>query len=214
VGVLLGGALAAGPGWQWVFFINVPVGIAVAAGAAATVSAARQQRSGSVDLAGALIVTAATGLLIYGLVRAGDTGWGAPSTLLPLTAGLALTATLVPVERTVRAPLVRLELLTRRPLLAGTLLMLAASALLLSSFFLSSLYLQRVHGFSALRTGLAFLPVALAITLGAHLGAQAVGRLGPRPAAAAGFALAAVGRGCSRAWARTGRDWSTCCPAS
>jgi EmrB/QacA subfamily drug resistance transporter len=193
VGVLLGGALAAGPGWQWVFFINVPVGIAVAAGAAATLTAARRQRSGSVDLAGALIVTSATGLLIYGLVRAGDTGWGAAWTLVPLAAGLALAAMLLPVERAVRAPLVRLELLTRRPLVAGTLLMLATSGLLLSSFFLSSLYLQRVLGFSALRTGLVFLPVALAITLGAHLGARAVGRLGPRPVAAVGFALAAVG---------------------
>jgi hypothetical protein len=111
-----------------------------------------------------LTATAATGLLIYGLVHAGDAGWGDTSTLVPLpAAGLALALALLTVERAVRAPRLRLELLTRRPLLAGTLLMLAASALL-SSFFLSSLYLQRVLGYSALRTGLVFLPVALAIT--------------------------------------------------
>ena len=196
VGVLVGGALASGPGWQWVFFINVPVGIAIAAAAPAIVSAPRPPHGPTrVDLPGAVVVTAATGLLIYGLVRAGDAGWGAASTLAPLAGGLVLAAALIPIERAVRAPLVRPEVLARRPLLTGTLLMLAASGLLLSSFFLCSLYLQRVLGFSALRTGLVFLPVALAITVGAHLGARAVGRLGPRPVAAAGLALAAVGVG-------------------
>src|SRR6266508_2123791 len=123
VGVLLGGLLASGPGWEWVFFINVPVGVLVAAAVPVTVAASPRQaaagagaaRAGAVDPLGALAVTVATGLLIYGLVRAGDTGWGAAGTLLPLGAGLALMAVFVAVERTVPTPLVDLRSLAARP---------------------------------------------------------------------------------------------------
>jgi predicted MFS family arabinose efflux permease len=92
-----------------------------------------------------------------------------------------------------REPLVPLELLARRPLLAGQLVMLASSGLLLATYFLCSLYLQRLHCYTALGTGLVFLPAALATIAGSHLAAQAVSRLGPRPIAAVGFSLAAVG---------------------
>ncbi len=201
VGVLLGGLLASGPGWEWVFFINVPVGVLVAAAVPVTVAASPRQaaagagaaRAGAVDPLGALAVTVATGLLIYGLVRAGDTGWGAAGTLLPLGAGLALMAVFVAVERTVPTPLVDLRSLAARPVVAGYGVMLAASGLLISGFFLSSLLLQRVMGLSALRTGLVFLPVALATIVGAQAAAHLLGRLGGRPVAATGFAMAAAG---------------------
>jgi EmrB/QacA subfamily drug resistance transporter len=202
VGVLLGGLLAAGPGWEWVFFVNVPVGLLVAVGVPLTVAAsprpaaagrAGAPRAAAVDVPGALAVTAAIGLLVYGLVRAGDTGWGAAGTLLPLGAGLALLAVFVAVERRVSAPLVDLRLLATRPVAAGYAVMLAASGLLISGFFLNSLLLQRVMGLSALRTGLVFLPVALATIIGAQAAAHLLGRLGGRPVAATGFALAAAG---------------------
>jgi len=201
VGVLLGGLLASGPGWEWVFFINVPVGVLVAAAVPVTVAASPRHaaagagaaRAGAVDPLGALAVTVATGLLIYGLVRAGDTGWGATGTLLPLGAGLALMAVFVAVERTVPTPLVDLRSLAARPVVAGYGVMLAASGLLISGFFLSSLLLQRVMGLSALRTGLVFLPVALATIVGAQAAAHLLGRLGGRPVAATGFAMAAAG---------------------
>ncbi len=192
VGVLLGGVLVSGPGWEWVFFVNVPVGLLVAVLAPATVAASPRQAGTGVDLPGALAITAASGLLIYGLVEAGD-AWGAAGTLLPLAAGLALLGVFVAVERTVAAPLVDLRLLAERTVVAGYGVMLAASALLVSGFFLSSLLLQRVMGLGALRTGLVFLPVAVAIIAGAQAAAHLVGRLGRRPLAAAGFALAAAG---------------------
>jgi EmrB/QacA subfamily drug resistance transporter len=201
VGVLLGGLLAAGPGWQWVFFVNVPVGLLVAVGVALTVSASPRSAAGGagaarvegVDVPGALAVTAAIGLLVYGLVKAGDTGWSAAGTLLPLGVGLGLLGVFVAVERRVSAPLVDLRLLGTRPVAAGYGVMLAASGLLISGFFLNSLLLQRVMGLSALRTGLVFLPVALATIVGAQAAAHLLGRLGGRPVAATGFTLAAAG---------------------
>ncbi|MFI6179349.1 MFS transporter [Nonomuraea sp. NPDC051191] len=197
IGVLLGGVLTDGPGWMWAFFVNVPVGLLVLAAVPAVVPTARHvpgaHGGGRVDVVGALLVTLATALLIYGLVAAGDGGWGAVGTVLPL-AGAALSyVAFVLVERSVRAPLMRVETLARRPVVSGAFVMLVATGLMLGLFFLSSLYLQHVLGFSPLRTGLTFLPVAVAITLGAHLGGRLIGKVGGRPVAVASFALTAVG---------------------
>jgi hypothetical protein len=126
-------------------------------------------------------------------VRAGDTGWSDATTLLALAVGLAMSAAFVLIERLAKVPLVPLTLLMRRPVAAGNLVMLAASGLLLATFFLASQYLQHVLGLSALSTGLLFLPVALSIGLGTHLGLRVVGRFGGRPAAGGGFLLAAIG---------------------
>ncbi|MEU1724966.1 MFS transporter [Nonomuraea sp. NPDC005692] len=204
IGVLLGGVLTDGPGWTWVFFVNVPVGLLVLAAVPRVVPARAEdgveggieneaRRSGRVDVGGALLVTLATALLIYGLVSAGDGGWGSAGTVLPL-AGAALSyVAFVLVERSVRAPLMRVETLARRPVVSGAFVMLVATGLMLGLFFLSSLYLQHVLGYSPLRTGLTFLPVAVAITLGAHLGGRLIGKVGGRPVAVASFLLTAAG---------------------
>jgi len=194
VGVLLGGALTSGPGWEWAFFINVPVGVLVAALVPAMVPATPRTRvEGRIDVLGAISVTAAVGLLIFGLIRAGDDGWDAATTLMPLAGAVGFAALFVWVERTARTPLVRLVVLTQRPLLAGSVVMFAASGLLISAFFITSLYLQHLLGFTALHTGLVFLPVAIAITIGAHLGSRAISQIGGRKVAVTGFATAAVG---------------------
>ncbi|APE22840.1 MULTISPECIES: MFS transporter [Streptomyces] len=218
VGVLLGGALTAGPGWPWVFYVNVPVGLAVLAALprfvpkpepepqpkpepkpetpdhrAKTSDRTAKTRGGGLDIPGAVLVTTATGALVYGLVRAGDTGWTSAATLLPLLAALALYAAFAAAERTVRTPLMDLRMLTRRPVVAGSLLMLVATALLISFFFLGSAQLQHVHHLDALRTGLLFLPVALTTAIGAHLGSRLVATAGPRACATGGLAVAALG---------------------
>ncbi|MFI9113212.1 MFS transporter [Streptomyces venezuelae] len=229
VGVLLGGALTAGPGWPWVFYVNVPVGLAVLAAlprfvpkpepksepkpepqpepqpetpdhtpktpdhTAKTPDHTAKTRGGGLDIPGAVLVTTATGALVYGLVQAGDTGWTSAATLLPLLAALALYAAFAAAERTVRTPLMDLRMLTRRPVVAGSLLMLVATALLISFFFLGSAQLQHVHHLDALRTGLLFLPVALTTAIGAHLGSRLVATAGPRACATGGLAVAALG---------------------
>jgi EmrB/QacA subfamily drug resistance transporter len=193
-GVLLSGLLTAGPGWQWVFWVNVPVGVVVLALIPGLVrsdgtAGARQP----VDVPGALTVTAGTALLIYGLVHAGDAGWGAPVTVGALLAAVVGYAVFVGIESRVATPLMRPQTLARRPVVSGTLLMLVATGLMLGLFFLTSLYLQHVRGLGALATGLVFLPVALAITAGAQVGAHLIGRVGGRPVAVGGLLLTALG---------------------
>ncbi|PBC59858.1 MFS transporter [Streptomyces sp. Tue6028] len=191
-GVLLGGALTDGPGWPWVFFINVPVGLLLLV-ALPTFVPARTPQPARLDIPGALLVTAGTAALIYGLVEAGDSGWADASTVLPLAGAVVAYAAFAAVERAGRAPLMDLRMFTRRPVLAGAFLMLVATALLIAYFFLGSVYLQHLRGFSPLETGLVFLPVAVATGVGAHLGSRLVGRIGSRPTAAAGMAVAAAG---------------------
>ncbi|MGW4700727.1 MFS transporter [Streptomyces sp. NPDC004285] len=194
VGVLLGGALTAGPGWPWIFYVNVPTGLALLAALPRLLprdTTARARRD--LDVPGALLVTTATGALVYGVVRTGDDGWTSAGTLLPLLGAGALYAAFAATERGSRTPLMDLRMLTRRPVVAGSLLMLVATALLISFFFLGSLRLQRVDGLDALRTGLLFLPVALTTAIGAHLGSRLITTAGPRACAAGGMALAAAG---------------------
>ncbi|CAM5401251.1 DHA2 family efflux MFS transporter permease subunit [Streptomyces tanashiensis] len=214
VGVLLGGALTAGPGWPWIFYANVPTGLALLAVLPRVLprdTVAR--RAGHLDVPGALLVTTATGALVYGLVRTGDHGWTSAGTLLPLLGAVALYAAFAATERRTRTPLMDLRMLTRRPVVAGSLLMLVATALLISFFFLGSLRLQRVHGLDAFRTGLLFLPVALTTAIGAHLGSRLVTTAGPRACATGGMALAAAGCLPLALVSATADPWTTLLPA-
>ncbi|MGW8762267.1 MFS transporter [Streptomyces sp. NPDC055815] len=210
VGVLLGGALTAGPGWPWIFYVNVPTGLALLATLPKVLRKDRPTRApGHLDIPGALLVTTATAALVYGLVRAGDEGW----TVLPFLAAAALYTAFAATERRTRAPLMDLRMLTRRPVVAGSALMLVATALLISFFFLGSMRLQRVHGLDALRTGLLFLPVALATAIGAHLGSRLVTTAGPRACAAGGMALAAAGCLPLAFLTPTANPWTTLLPS-
>ncbi|MFE0170833.1 MFS transporter [Streptomyces sp. NPDC059002] len=211
IGVLLGGLLTDGPGWEWIFYVNVPIGAALLLALPALV-AARTPRPARLDVPGALLVTAGTGALIYGLVAAGDSGWSDARTLLPVAAAVVVYGAFVAVERAHRSPLIDLRILRRRPVVAGAYLMLVATALLISLFFLGSVYLQEVRGFSALRTGVLFLPVAVATGLGAHLGGHFVGRAGARPTAAVGLALAALGTGALTTVGADGDAWVSVAP--
>ncbi|MFC8954662.1 DHA2 family efflux MFS transporter permease subunit [Streptomyces sp. NPDC057101] len=216
VGVLLGGALTAGPGWPWVFLVNVPVGVALLLVLPKVVPLAppTETRTGrGLDVPGAVLVTAATGALVYGLVRAGDSGWTSTATLLPLLGSVALYGAFAAAERRSRTPLMDLRMLTRRPVVAGSLLMLVATALLISFFFLGSMRLQHVHGLDALRTGLLFLPVALATAVGAHLGSRLVTVAGPRACATGGMAVAALGCLPLALLAPDSGPWTTLLPA-
>lgn len=145
------------------------------------------------DVAGALTVTAATGAAIYALVNAGSHGWLAASTLVAAAAAAVLYVLFGWLERKAPAPLLQVRLLARRPVAAGAFLMLVATGLLVGAFFLGSFYLQQVRGYSAVHTGLAFLPVAAAAIAGAQGGSHLVAKVDRRALTAAALALAAAG---------------------
>jgi MFS family permease len=195
-GVLLGGILTSGPGWRWVFFINVPVGVVLLAAIRAVVPLRRRpDRVARLDVLGAVTVTAATGSFIYGMINAGEGGWADLGTLLPIAAAIVLYGVFVVVERTVATPLLRLNLLARRPIAAGAFLMFVAAGVLIAGLFLGSQYLQHLLGRSALATGLFFLPAALALMIGAITAGRLVGTVGTRRVAVVGLALVAIGNG-------------------
>ncbi|MBM2622090.1 MFS transporter [Actinoplanes sp. LDG1-06] len=194
LGVLLGGLITAGPGWPWVFYVNVPVGLIVAFVLARRLPSRSTPVSRTrLDLLGAALVTASTAAVILALIGAGDRGWLSPVTgLLVLAAALGYLA-FVAWQRRTRAPLMDVRLLARRPVATGTFLILLATALMIAVFFLGTFYFQHARGFGALTTGLLFLPVAVATMLAAQLTGRLIGRLGARPPAMAGTAIAAVG---------------------
>lgn len=190
VGVLLGGALTAGPGWSWVFWINAPVGAVLFVALVRTLPRLPGW-GGRLDWIGAVIVTASTAALILGLVNAGDAGWISVATLLPVAAALLGYAAFVWRQRTAKHPLIDLTMVTRRPVVTGFGLIFVATALMIGVFFLGSFIFQRVHGFTALDTGLVFLPVALGAIAGAQIGGRAVTRLGVRVVGTSGLVITA-----------------------
>jgi EmrB/QacA subfamily drug resistance transporter len=193
VGVLLGGVLTAGPGWEWVFFVNVPVGVALFVGLHRLLPQLPAWGGARLDVVGAVLVTAATLLVIYAFIGAGDRGWGSGGTLGLLAAGAATYAVLARWLSRSSSPLVDPRLLTRRPVLAGVFVLFVTTALMVAVFFLGTFYLQESEGHGPLATGLLFLPVALATMVGAQLGGRVIGRTGARPLGVAGLLVAAAG---------------------
>ncbi|RZT85581.1 EmrB/QacA subfamily drug resistance transporter [Pseudonocardia sediminis] len=205
VGVLLGGLITAGPGWPWVFFINIPVGVIVLVGllrVLPTLPALAESR-GTLDILGALLVTAATGSAIYALTVAGEAGWASVTTLVAAGAAIVLYLLFAWRQKTARSPLMDLGLLGRRPVTAGVFVILIATALMVAIFFLGTFYFQQSAGHGPLVTGLLFLPIALATMTGANLGGRLIGRLGARALGAGGMVVAAIGLLVPALWTTT-----------
>ena len=193
LGNVIGGALTAGLGWRWIFYINLPVGILVLATLPALVGASPRRAAAGLDAPGALLVTGGTGALIYGLVKAGGSGWGSTAGLVPLALAAGAYTVFAFTERRAADPLLDVRIFARRPVLTGAFLMLAGTGLLFGFFFLGSIYLQHVRGWSALATGLLFLPMAAGAAAGAHLGSRLMGVIGTRQVAVPALVLAATG---------------------
>ncbi|MGW0818302.1 MFS transporter [Streptomyces viridiviolaceus] len=193
LGVLLGGLITAGPGWAWVFFVNVPVGLVVLVVLTRILPTLPRAAAGSLDVPGAALVAAATGALIYALVRAGDHGWLNALSLSLLAFAAAAYAGFAAWQRRAPAPLMNLRLLGRRPVVAGIFVIAVATALMVGVFFLGSFYLQNHQGHGALTTGLLFLPVTLLTMAAATAAGRVIGLIGARPLAAAALLVAAAG---------------------
>ena len=195
VGVLLGGFITGSLGWEWVFFVNVPVGIAAAILAPFLIPESRaettQAGSRSFDLAGALTVTAGLAILVYAVAGAGETGLSTGTLgLLALAAGF-LVAFIIAELRAV-SPLVPLGVFRTRTLTGANAVAALAGAGATSVFFFVSLYLQQVLGFDPLATGFAFVPLALAIVVGANVASGLVTRYGAGTVLTGGLLILAI----------------------
>lgn len=193
-GVLVGGMLTTWLGWRSVFLINVPVGVVAGLLSLHLIPRSRPARiRGELDLPGAVLATAGLVTGVYALAGARAHGWGSARTLLLLAVAVVLLAAFAVVERSVRRPLLPPGTWRTRSLVAGVVVMLGATGILVGTFFLNSLYLQDVQHAPALRAGLEFLPVTVVIGAGAHLASRLLPRAGTRVVAAAGLALMAGG---------------------
>jgi predicted MFS family arabinose efflux permease len=195
LGVLVGGVLTEYASWRWVMFVNVPMAaIALAIAWRGVAAGPPTARGGRPDLLGAVLATAGMTLLVFGVVRTDEHGWASPATLTTLAAAAALLAAFAHVERTTdREPLVRLGLFANRSVAGANLFNLLVGAAMASSFYFVSLYLQRVLGTGPARTGLMFVPFALAVIAGSVLAVKLGYRLAPRTLLVAGGLLTATG---------------------
>jgi EmrB/QacA subfamily drug resistance transporter len=194
-GVLLGGALTTWAGWQLIFWINVPVGVVALIVGWTILPKDTTARAGltQFDLPGAATVIGGLSALMFALGGTAAHGWLSARTLVALTASAVLLTAFALIERRAPRPLVPPHTWKVSSLVSGTTVMLGATGLLVGTVFLCSVFFQTVMGFSALAAGLAFLPLALAITVGTHVAGRLAAKLAPRTIAALGLALVAVG---------------------
>ena len=194
VGVLLGGILTSGLSWRWVLFVNVPIGIAAAIMAPRILVESRSgDETKTFDIPGAVTVTAGLALLVYTVVEAVNDGWGSTATLLRLAGSALLLAAFLVIEVRQRNPLMPFSIFRLRTLRGANIVGLLIGMALFSMFFFISLYLQDVLGYSPIRTGLSYLPLAIGIILSAGGASQLVTRLGFKPTLIAGLLLIAAG---------------------
>jgi EmrB/QacA subfamily drug resistance transporter len=194
IGLLVGGMFTTWLSWEWIFLVNVPIGIATALLTLRVVSADGERPTrGGLDVAGAVAVVAGLVTLVYALEGVPDHGWGAPRTLALVAVAGALLATFIAVERSARTPLVPPATWGEHRLIASAAVMFGTTGLLVGTFFLNTIYLQHVLGASALETGLRFVPLALAIAAAAHAASHLLAHAGSRVVVVTGMALIAAG---------------------
>jgi EmrB/QacA subfamily drug resistance transporter len=194
VGLIVGGALTQFISWPWIFFINVPVGIAVFLLSLRFVPESRDEAAHrSFDVAGAFTVTGGLMTLVYAIVEAQEKGWTSAQTIGTFVLSAVLLVSFVVIELRAKAPLVRLSIFRTRSLTAANITMFLVGAGLFAMFFFNSLYLQRVLGYGPLDAGLAFLPFTGGIILSAGFASKYAPSLGVRPIAIGGMIVTAAG---------------------
>ncbi|HWH67427.1 MAG TPA: MFS transporter [Gaiellales bacterium] len=194
VGVLLGGILTDQIGWEWIFFLNVPIGlIVILAGQRVLHESRVELGSRSLDIAGAILVTAGLTLLVYGLVTTDTYSWGSTRVLGSLAGAAVLLAGFVAVELRAKAPILPFSIFRLKSLTGANIVGLLLGAAIFSMFFLLSLYMQQVLGYSALKAGVAYLLVASVIIVAAGASQALVTRVGVRSVLITGMVLLVAG---------------------
>jgi EmrB/QacA subfamily drug resistance transporter len=193
-GVLMGGIITQEIGWRWIFFVNVPIGAIVLLATPFVLAASRPdaERRGF-DIPGAVAVTTSLLLLVFALVKSTDWGWGSARLIGVLVASALLMVAFVVIERRTRRPLVPLTIFRNRSLTFSNIVSLTLGASIFSMFYFLSLYMQQVLGYSALRTGVGYLSIAVTIIVAAGMAQALVARFGVRTVLAVGMILAAGG---------------------
>ena len=213
-GVFLGGVITQYASWPWVFYLNIPIA-ALALIATPVLMPAGGARHGSLDVAGAVTVTAGLAAAVYGIVRAPEIGWTSGQTWATLAAAAILLTAFVAIQARRREPLMRLSLLANRNLSAANLAQLLLGAAWIPMWFYLNLYLQQVLGYSAFPSGAALLPMTVLIMLGMIvLAPRAIARFGPKPMIITGLAVLAAGLGWLALIRPTGSYLSDVLPAS
>jgi EmrB/QacA subfamily drug resistance transporter len=193
-GVLLGGVLTDGLGWEWVLWVNVPVALVVLALTPGLIPESRSEsQTRTFDLAGAVTVTAGISLLVYAIVDAESAGWGSTKTIGLLAVAVALLGIFTLIEQRSEAPLVPFSIFRKRTLTGANVVGLMVGGSLFAMFFFITLYMQQVLGYSPIKAGLSYLPLSLAIILSAGVASQLVTKIGFKPVLAVGLALVAGG---------------------
>ena len=193
-GVLAGGILTDSLGWEWIFFVNVPIGLAVIALIPRYIDESRAEgATRNFDVAGAVSVTAGLALLVYALVNTDSAGWLSGETVALFSVSVALIAAFIVIELRAAAPLLPLGIFRLRSLTGANIVGLLLGAAVFAMFFFLSLYMQQVLGYSALKSGFAYLLVAIVIILAAGASQALVTRFGTKSILAIGMALLAAG---------------------
>ena len=192
-GVFLGGVITEWASWPWVFYINIPIALAVLAVVPGLMPSAPARR-GSIDLAGAVTATAGLAMTVFAIVRAPEEGWGSAATLLVLAAGLGLLALFVALQARVREPLMRLGIFRAPNLAAANVAQLLLGAAWIPMWFFLNLYLQQVLGYGAFEGGAALLPMTVTImALMVIVAPKVIARFGPKAPTVAGLLVLAAG---------------------
>jgi EmrB/QacA subfamily drug resistance transporter len=192
LGLLLGGILTEYLAWEWIFFVNIPIGVAAVLLSLRYVPESKVATQG-VDVLGAVSVTAGLTLLVFAIVKTQDFGWLSVETLGLTLAAAALLAVFAITELRSKAPLVRLTIFRKRSLTSANLAMLAVAGGMFAVFYFASLYVQGILGFTPVQAGLAFLPLTAGIILFSGIAQQLIGRVDVRWVGMIGMATAAVG---------------------
>ena len=193
-GLVLGGWLTQTFSWPWIFFVNVPVGIAAFALALRFVPESKDEHAHrGYDIGGAITVTGGLMTLVYAIVKAETKGWTSGTTIGFFIVAFALLAAFIVIETRVAEPLVRLSIFRTRSLSSANLTMFLVASGMFSMFFFNTLYIQRVLHFGPLKAGVCFLPFTAGIMISAGIASNFAPRIGVRPVAAAGMILTALG---------------------
>ncbi len=193
-GVLFGGILTDGLGWEWVLWVNVPVALIALAFTPGLIPESRSESATRhFDAAGAVSITAGLTVLAYALLDASNSGWGSTKIVSLLAVAVALIGAFVVIEQRSKAPLVPFRIFRLRTLTGANIVGILLGASLFSMFYFISLYMQQVLGYSPIHAGLSYLPLAVTIIIAAGIGGQLVTRFGFKPILAAGMLSVSAG---------------------